>query len=164
MGKVKLCSILDCHGIHYGLGFCRNHYCVEWRRNNPNSVKASIKRHDKSGKRLIAQKKYMETIRYKWNQLRKVARNRGININISFEEYENIRKRKCYYCGGILPHFGGGLDRIDNKKGYEKNNILPCCTNCNLLKRDLVSSNEMKQIVNLLKKVRNTKDIWIDKA
>jgi len=26
------------------------------------------------------------------------------------------------------------MDRVDSSKGYEKDNVVPCCTRCNLMK------------------------------
>jgi hypothetical protein len=37
----------------------------------------------------------------------------------------------CYYCTGPLPETGHGLDRVDNARGYETGNVLPCCGECN---------------------------------
>jgi hypothetical protein len=33
-----------------------------------------------------------------------------------------------------------GIDRKDNKGGYELDNCAPCCTVCNFLKRDMAYS------------------------
>lgn len=57
-------------------------------------------------------------------------------LSISFEEYAEIVKNDCFYCGGILPPAGFGLDRIDSSLGYTINNVLPCCRVCNVLKND----------------------------
>lgn len=72
------------------------------------------------------------------------------------DSFKDITKNNCFYCG-IAPcketigrtesrvscfqrkgkFVYNGIDRVDNKKGYEKENIVPCCNQCNLAKKDL---------------------------
>ena len=33
--------------------------------------------------------------------------------------------------------FYNGIDRVDNNRGYEIENVVPCCTSCNSAKMDL---------------------------
>ena len=35
------------------------------------------------------------------------------------------------------PFLRNGIDRIDNNKGYTKENCVPCCDICNRIKMDL---------------------------
>ena len=51
--------------------------------------------------------------------------------NLSYEEWLKETEKKCYYCGSSPPN---GIDRKNNKKGYHRNNILPCCSGCNYMK------------------------------
>ena len=44
--------------------------------------------------------------------------------------------KKCYYCGFINQDHGIGIDRANNSKGYIKSNCVPCCTLCNIMKKD----------------------------
>lgn len=58
---------------------------------------------------------------------------RGKSFNISKQEYiDNFWDKKCIYCG--RDSFGG-IDRVDNNIGYEINNCVPCCWDCNTMKR-----------------------------
>lgn len=41
----------------------------------------------------------------------------------------------CNYCGETQLQLT--LDRIDNSKGHTKENVVPCCIRCNLLRRDM---------------------------
>ena len=63
------------------------------------------------------------------------ARKRKDNsFGLNFIEFLEIIKMPCVYCGfndGIV-----GLDRVDSKKGYMKDNIVPCCKVCNYMKLD----------------------------
>ena len=76
------------------------------------------------------------------------AKHRGIDLNISKEEFWEIVSQDCYYCGaeprirwhGKSPNGpcrANGIDRKDNSKGYEKDNVVPCCTKCNRAKNNL---------------------------
>ena len=40
----------------------------------------------------------------------------------------------CHYCGGVKSM---GLDRVDNARGYTMDNVVPVCTVCNLMKKDM---------------------------
>jgi hypothetical protein len=78
-----------------------------------------------------------------------VARRRGIECTLRFEEYKTLRTLPCFYCGGVLPKIGHGLDRVDSNLGYSLGNVRPCCTQCNRAKSDLTES-EFRQWVERL--------------
>ncbi len=76
----------------------------------------------------------------------------------SFEEFLEFTKTKtCHYCGGEIvwrestryktlkdgKGFGYNLDRVNNDGGYEKENLVVCCTFCNQLKRNLLTYEDM---------------------
>ena len=61
------------------------------------------------------------------------------------DEFREIVSQDCYYCVnkpnkarklrsmyGLFYH--NGIDRVDNNKGYTKDNVVPCCTTCNKAK------------------------------
>jgi hypothetical protein len=79
------------------------------------------------------------------------AKNRAIPMLLSFEEFISIIKQDCHYCGQkpdqyvrsmaikrkFLQGFPyNGIDRLDNTKGYQLNNVAPCCKRCNISKWD----------------------------
>jgi hypothetical protein len=70
----------------------------------------------------------------RYNRIKAKAKARGIEFVPTFQEYSEIIKNPCKYCGGLLPEVGGGLDRIDSSKGYILGNVVPCCQNCNMAK------------------------------
>jgi hypothetical protein len=59
---------------------------------------------------------------------------------------------------------GVGLDRLDNDIGYMSGNVVPCCGICNTTKNSMLSSEEMIEVVKLLKVMRNTDYIWDGKS
>lgn len=71
-------------------------------------------------------------------------------FDISFEDFIYLSKLNCYYCDseptnktqGSTYSVNGdfvynGLDRVDNTKGYTKDNVVPCCKWCNRAKSTL---------------------------
>ncbi len=84
------------------------------------------------------------------------AKNKGIEFSISLDDFKNITKNKCFYCG-IQPQnkekhrttepieknifVYNGMDRIDSNKGYSIENIAPCCRQCNSAKSSLSLTN-----------------------
>lgn len=85
-----------------------------------------------------------------YTRYQKGARHRKIVFSLSKEEFSCIVVQQCFYCGD-LPYslmrdsnkrFHGnfyytGIDRINNNKGYETGNVVPCCQRCNYAKRDM---------------------------
>jgi hypothetical protein len=76
------------------------------------------------------------------------AKNGGRTWNLTTEQAEAIFRADCHYCGKEPSHQmrakkmnGGyvynGIDRIDNSKGYEPGNVVPCCRRCNMAKNDM---------------------------
>ncbi len=90
------------------------------------------------------------------------ARKRQLSFNIEKEDFRRLTSQSCTYCG-IVPskiHTSGtflgsytynGLDRVDNEKGYELDNVTPCCETCNRAK--LVMTRE--EFLNWVKQVYN---------
>ena len=83
----------------------------------------------------------------KFRRARYHSDKRGIEWNLSFEEYVDVIKGVCHYCGGALPKYGTSLDRKNNSIGYTKENIVPCCATCNDTKGAHLSYDEMIMLV-----------------
>jgi hypothetical protein len=65
--------------------------------------------------------------------------------SLSFEQYRELLSQPCYYCANTLAPLkasGVGLDRINNAKGYELDNVLSCCGICNSIRNDHLSVSE----------------------
>lgn len=79
--------------------------------------------------------------------LKKQAKKRGIEFNLTDEKIREITSQCCFYCdvppmqkmrscqGGVFLY--NGMDRVDSKGGYTPDNIVPCCGRCNSMKRTL---------------------------
>lgn len=83
-----------------------------------------------------------------FGQYKRQAKNRNLSFEINKEEFIEITKKDCYYCGykpnqiWHSPKLNGdyvynGIDRLDNSVGYAKNNIVPCCKICNQAKHTM---------------------------
>lgn len=69
--------------------------------------------------------------RRKYASLKAVAKYRDIPFELSFEEYALFTQENCVYCHSSFKSTCGGLDRKDNNKGYNKDNVVACCKRCN---------------------------------
>lgn len=94
------------------------------------------------------------------------AENRNIQFDLSEEECLTLFKQNCLYCNrppfnviSYKSYHGSlvytGIDRKDNTKGYITNNSVPCCKDCNYMKRELTFE-EFKGIITLI--YNNLKD------
>ena len=89
------------------------------------------------------------------------AKKRNISYELTSEEFEELVTGKCNYCGrkhtqtakGQGKTSGDfkytGIDRIDSKLGYVKNNCVSCCWDCNDMKKD----RDVEQFVNHIKRL-----------
>lgn len=62
------------------------------------------------------------------------AAKRKKTISIVFEDFKSFVLSKCYYCHHYKIEETIGIDRINNAIGYEKENCVPCCETCNMMK------------------------------
>jgi len=68
----------------------------------------------------------------RFSKLKSKTKTEGTEMSLSLEEYTEIVKDGiCLYCQSDLPKWGYGLDRLDNRLGYVKENVVPCCKDCN---------------------------------
>ena len=95
--------------------------------------------------------------RYK-NAIR-TAKFRQIGWNLSESDFNALISKRCFYCDGSLPSQGSGLDRVDNSKGYSFENVVPCCTSCNQIRGNNLTSEEMLIAMDAIKKFRLNKII-----
>lgn len=75
---------------------------------------------------------------YKWN-----AKNRKLRWSLTFEQFIQFWQKPCYYCGEKIDLVG--LDRIDNNKGYNMENVVSCCEWCNRMKLKYSKKDFIKQ-------------------
>lgn len=81
------------------------------------------------------------------------AKRRNINFNITIEEFMQFWNRPCDYCGSEI--IGIGIDRVDNSKGYDMDNLVSCCAWCNKMKLTYTKEefiNHCKEIIKFTNK------------
>lgn len=80
--------------------------------------------------------------------LRARATRRKIPFLLERNEVDHLTQQPCHYCGALSSSVQrvsfnedelayNGIDRVDNSKGYELTNVVPCCKLCNQAKNSL---------------------------
>lgn len=105
---------------------------------------------------------------------KKSAKERNLTFSLTKEEFAELITKPCVYCGdqqtqvmrGTYVKDGKrysngefwytGLDRFDNFKGYEVDNVVPCCGVCNKIKYTFNKSELFEHLV----KIQNNKSNW----
>lgn len=95
----------------------------KWRKENTDYEKERQK---------IYYKKIKKTSEFYFNQARKNAKYKNRPFTITLEEYKILWEEVCVYCGDKVNTFG--LDRVDSKNGYNIDNVVRCCEQCNRAK------------------------------
>lgn len=76
------------------------------------------------------------------------AKFRNKTFNLTKKEFKVLTKQNCIYCGyppknrfgfkrSYRFYYYNGIDRKNNKIGYEFKNCVPCCKKCNFMKHTL---------------------------
>ena len=75
--------------------------------------------------------------KYEYRAIKKIIKNSNFLFDMTNEHFMLITSMNCYLCGKKTSdaHLNG-IDRIDNKFGYEFGNILSCCGDCNYIKNE----------------------------
>jgi len=71
-----------------------------------------------------------------YRRYKRGAADRGYTFNLTKQQFELLINKDCAYCGKA-PNKYNGVDRVDNSQGYTYENVVPCCSICNLMKRSL---------------------------
>ena len=92
------------------------------------------------------------------------AKKRKLEFNITFEEFFLLSQKECYYCGQEPKSISkistngefiyNGIDRMDNTKGYVKDNIKPCCGICNQMKMDMSLEIFLKKVIQISERLK----------
>ena len=64
----------------------------------------------------------------------------------------NITSKPCTYCGSVV---GIGCDRIDNSMGHLKINVIPCCRQCNSIRNNFFTVEEMLLLGKTIKRIKS---------
>lgn len=95
---------------------------------------------------------------------RRLQKRMAVYWDLSFDDFVKLQQGfPCHYCDlPFVMRRGVGLDRIDNDKGYTKDNVVPCCLLCNRTRGDHLSYTEMKQLGLSMRRIRIVREGLID--
>jgi hypothetical protein len=126
---------------------------------------------------LIYEDRINSTNRYVYKSIKSGAKSRGLDFEISYNDFLSISSKECFYCGQIdkrnkWAYVGSssnssfvesvtnrklydsminGLDRLDSSFGYTMDNIVSCCGTCNRAKMDLKLDDFLSHIKKIYK-------------
>jgi len=90
-----------------------------------------------------------------FHRYKRGARARAYDWDLTKEQFKTITCNPCAYCNeppsreftkgltkgrdkmAVEPYTYNGIDRVDNQQGYHPNNVVACCTQCNMAKGKL---------------------------
>ena len=107
----------------------------------------------------------LASMRAQITRYKKQAKQRGLKYELAEKQFAELTQRDCYYCGAKPNNISGnkklngdyiynGIDRIDSKKGYIVNNVVPCCKICNSAKSNMTIDNFRNWIERAYNKMR----------
>lgn len=76
---------------------------------------------------------------------------KGLECNLTIEDMLEIMSKPCVYYGDTRRI---GCDRIDNNKGHTKDNVVPCCVDCNKARSDNFTFEEMKVLGKTIREIK----------
>lgn len=62
-------------------------------------------------------------------------RRSGFSTALSRRRAVDLMRLPCHWCGEASKAIG--LDRIDNSRGHDETNVVPCCARCNHIRSDM---------------------------
>ena len=138
---------------------CKSIKDKEYHKSKKDYFNELNRQYSKNNKEKIAEynKARAGQTKTKWSMLKRTAKYKSIELNISFEQFKELTESNCYYCNGKMKDdgiWGYNIDRIDSSKGYIVGNILPCCKYCNTIKNNFLTKEETKAAVEAVLKVR----------
>lgn len=152
-GKAHTCN--SCYLDHYR----KRYYTRYWK--NPEKFRQRVKIYRESPLGKIATKiqrdKQYKKIHNSPDGLYKIykssARKYNRYFNLSLNNFiQWFNNTDCYYCFNRINTIG--LDRVNNENGYTMENVVPCCSTCNYMKRHLKQSDFFKHILKIADRIR----------
>lgn len=94
---------------------------------------------------------------YKYNAIK-----RGFAFDLTDKEFIKLITGNCYYCDSAPSNTSAyykvkynGIDRVNNKKGYLKQNVVSCCALCNKMKSALTQDEFIDHVLKIHKRFNN---------
>lgn len=96
-------------------------------------------------------------------ELKSYFKQRYSDGNLTFEQFKDLTSKNCHYCGvgpsntmklkykdytAFIKY--NGLDRVDNSKKHDLENVVPCCQKCNQFKQSSSVENFKERLGDVL--------------
>lgn len=130
---MPICSAAQCERSVYCKGVCKKHHSYAFLGAHPGYANQARKKY---------REKYPEKIKGNHRRItgrfssgKTQAKRRNLTWTLTLDEHARIlADGSCFWCRRELNQTGSGLDRLDNRIGYELGNVVPSCWGCNVLK------------------------------
>ncbi len=112
-------------------------------------------------KNTLTEKQLLSLQKALYNQYKFKGEERNYSFMLSFNEFINLIYKNCHYCNdfpnnvfkrGNKSMKYTGIDRKNNNIGYELDNCVSCCAECNWMKGTMNESSFLNKITKILKK------------
>lgn len=129
----------------------RKEYLSNYQKSEQGKIKA--KKYNQSEKGKATLKRCADKPKGRYSKTKAVAKSRGLEFDISFDEFMSFWQKPCFYCKNEMQAIG--LDRIDNNIGYHITNIVSCCICCNIMKSTKTVKEFLEQIIKINQNIPN---------
>jgi len=108
----------------------------KWQRNNRKRAVEIVQKYVSKNKEKVKiyQKNFEQSFDGKYRLIKHRHQKRWKYELFTLNEFIELSSMSCRYCGGV--NKTKGIDRIDNKIGYTKENSVSCCKLCNYMKNN----------------------------
>lgn len=97
------------------------------------------------------------------------SKENDVVFSLSDEEFYDICSMNCFYCNDrpseknhgykrkndTGTYFANGIDRLDPRIGYTKDNSVACCKVCNFMKTDKTQNDFIRKVLQIADNMRN---------
>lgn len=99
------------------------------------------------------------------HEYKRSAKKRELTFTLSDDECLKLLSEHCHYCGAYYDNINVygekysmmGIDRVDNNRGYESDNVVTACKICNRLKYTHTYDNFLTYVKNIYDNYKSTK-------
>lgn len=122
----------------------------EWAKNHKGRMVEIVQKYTRNNKEKVASygKRFDQTFEGKYRLLKHRHDKRWKENVIEFQAFKLLASINCSYCG---EYTNKGIDRVENDKGYTKQNSAPCCKICNYMKRTMTKEEFLEHIEKIYK-------------
>ena len=97
----------------------------------------------------LNRRKYHRTKKGRYVIYKHMAKFKKRKFALTKEQFLSFWNHKCHYCGKQVD--GVGLDRVNNKLDYTMDNVVSCCTTCNIMKNVYTTKEFLEHITAIYK-------------